>query len=198
MTRGAIRPTTAAQAVQRAFMMIITVPPPPAGAPPDGGNRPIWYRLEDENGGKDPFAAHCADRSYGLRTPTADCIGFVLWCSGIDRYQPNYHGSRDGWLNCISLLNDADGAKIWCRPVLYSAAQPGDWLITEDHIGIIVRPACYLPDHTMTSDHLVVDCSPRHGRAAAVNTGYPWSSTCRVVRYNGYQTSTATVQPTPS
>jgi hypothetical protein len=147
-------------AAQKAFSMIIAVPVPPVGAPSDEGNRPIGYRLEDENGGRDPFAPHCEDWSYGLRTPTADCIGFVLWCSGIDRYQPTYHGSRGGWLNCISLLDDANRAKAWCRAVLYSAALPGDWLITDEHIGIIVRPACYLPDHTMTSDHLAVDCSP--------------------------------------
>jgi hypothetical protein len=192
MTRGSIRPTTPAQAVQNAFAMITAVPRPPEGAPADGGHRPISYRLEEANGDRDPFAPHCADWSYGLRTPTADCIGFVLWCSGIDRYQPNYHGSRDGWLNCVSLLDDADGARVWCEPVAYAAAQPGDWLVTSDHIGLIVRSACYLPDGTMTSDHLVVDCSPRHGRATAVNTGYPWSAKCRVVRYRGYEPASTT------
>jgi hypothetical protein len=191
MTRGAIRPTTPEDAVQRAFLMIAAVPRTPEGSPSDGGHRPIGYRLEDENGGRDPYAAHCADWSYGLRTPTADCIGFVLWCSGLDRYQPSYKGSREGWLNCVSLIDDADGSKVWCEPVIYAHAQAGDWLITAEHIGIIVRPACYLPDGRMVSDHLVVDCSPRHGWAIAVNTGYPWSTECRVVRYRRYLPSVA-------
>lgn len=191
MTRGTIRPTTREQAVQNAFAMLTAVPTPPQGAPSDAGHRPIAYRLEDANGDKDPLAPHCADWSYGLRTPTADCIGFVLWCSGIDRYQPSYNGSRDGWLNCASLLDDADGAQIWCEPVLYSVAQPGDWLVTRDHIGIIVRPACYLSDGTLISDHLVIDCSPRHGRTTAINTGYPWVAACRTLRYKHYGPSVA-------
>jgi hypothetical protein len=186
VTRGAVMSTTAVWAVQRALSMIGAVPMPPAGAPADAGRRPIAYRREDFNGGRDPFAAHCADWSYGLRTPTADCVGLVLWASGVDRCQPTYKGSRDEWLNCASLLDDANGSKVWCAPVRDSDARPGDWLVTPDHIGLIVRPECRLVDGTEVCDHLVVDCSPRHGRATAVNTGYPWSSACRVLRYSRY------------
>lgn len=186
MTRGAVRPTTRTEAVQRALAMITAIPAAPAGAPADAGHRPIAYRLKDFNGGRDPYAPHCADWSYGLRTPTADCIGFVLWASGVDRYQPGYKGSRDEWLNCASLLDDADGAKVWCSPVSHVEAAPGDWLVTPDHIGMIVRPDGTTIDETEASEHLVVDCSPRHGRSRAVNTGYPWSAACRVLRYSRY------------
>lgn len=182
MARGAIRPTYANEAVDRAFQMLTCVPVPPPGAPSDAGNRPIAYRLEDANGGKDPFAAHCADWSYGNRTPTSDCIGLALWCSGLDRFQPRYVGTRGNWLNCASLLDDADGAKVWCEPIDYWQARPGDWLLTRSHIGVIVRPAL-----SASFDHVVVDCSPRHGRNTAIDTGGPWSGECRVVRYKHYR-----------
>lgn len=61
-------------------------------------------------------------------------------------------------------------------------AKTGDWLVTPDHIGLIVRPA------TRAGDHLVVDCSPRHGRETAINTGLPWSEACQVLRYKRYAT----------
>jgi len=188
MTRGKIRPTTANEARLRALSQIYAVPTPPAGAPFDGGHRPIAYRKEDYNGGKDPYALHCADWSYGERTPTADCIGFMLWASGLDRLQPDYKGTRGEYLNCGSLLDDADGAQAWCKPVAAHEAQVGDWLMTPDHCGLIIRPACLLPNGAMVADHLVVDCSPRHGWNTAINTGAPWSTSCRVVRYQRYQT----------
>lgn len=189
MVRGTLRPTTPLEARLRALSLIYAIPTPPAGAPPDAGHRPIAYRLEDYNGGRDPYAPHCADWSYGNRTPTADCIGAMLWASGLDRYQPAHPNSHGGYLNCVSLLEDADGPRVWCKPIRYEEAQVGDWLLTKDHCGLIVRPACYLPNGQMTSDILVVDCSPRHGRDTAVNTGGPWSSACRVVRYLKYQTN---------
>ncbi len=167
-------------AVQRALSQILAVPTPPTGAPDDAGHRPIAYRLEELNGGKDPYAPHCADWSYGCRTPTADCIGFVLWSTGVDRLQPTFAGLVGPWLHCGSLLADARGAKVWCELVT-GGVLPGDWLLTEDHIGMVVRPAPS-PDF----DHLVVDCSPRHGRNAAINTGGPWSGACQAVRYKHY------------
>jgi hypothetical protein len=59
----------------------------------------------------------------------------VLWGSGVDRDQPSYQGTRRPWLNGASLLNDADGAKLWCTPIPYAQALPGDWLVTPDHAG---------------------------------------------------------------
>jgi hypothetical protein len=180
MIRGLVRPTSALEAAQRALSQITVIPVPPLYAPSDAGDRPIAYRLEDYNGGKDPFAVHCADWSYGNRTPTADCVGLVLWASGIDRKQPNYEGSRGPWLNCASLIDDAHGNQVYCEPVDEEEAVPGDWLVTPDHIGMVVRRK------TRESDILVVDCSPRHGRATSINTGYPWSAACQALRYKRY------------
>lgn len=189
--RGTIRPTTRGEAVGRAMSMIIAVPKPPKGAPADAGNRPINYRLDAGfNGGADPLAPHCASWSFGDRTPTSDCIGLVLWASGIDRLQPGYKGSRGEWLNCASLLDDAQGAARFCELASIVIArggkvEPGDWLITRDHIGMIVRPDT--TTNVVDGDHLVVDCSPRHGRAHAVDTGYPWSDACVVVKPKFYK-----------
>jgi hypothetical protein len=156
---------------------LLEIPVPPKGAPADAGNRPIAYRREEQNGGKNPDAPHCADWSYGNRTPTADCIGFALWASGIDRLQPGYDGTRGEWLNCHSLLADAGSDQRFCRPLrMGEAAAPGDWLLTKSHIGVIVRP------ETRASKVLIVDCSPRHGRDTAVGLGGPWSASCVVVR----------------
>ncbi len=157
--------------------MLIEIPIPPKGAPKDAGGRPINYRLEEANGGDNPEAHHCANWSYGNRTPTSDCIGMVLWAAGIDRRQPGYEGTRGGWLNCHSLLADAKGARRFCRLLNEGEKeQIGDWLLTTSHIGMIVRPAC------TGSDTLVVDCSPRHGREKAVGLGLPWSEACVPVR----------------
>ncbi len=172
--RGKILGLTREEAVRRVLSQIIVQP---AGI---DGPKPINYRLKDYNGGDDPTAAGCFSWSYGHRTPTADCIGLVLWASGIDRKQPGYEGTRGEWLNCVSLLDDADNGGKYCRKLrMGEQAKPGDWLMTRDHIGMIVRPD---NDSADGYDHLVVDCSPRHGRTHAVNTGYPWSEACVVVR----------------
>lgn len=174
---------TRGQVVARALSMIVATPEPRKKTA-DAGLRPIHYRLDTSGllGGDDPNAPHCADWSYGGRTPTADCIGFALWASGLARQQPGYSGSRGDWLNCASLLDDADGNRAWCRPLAAGEmAKPGDWLLTRDHIGVIVRPKL-----RPGQEHLVVDCSPRHGRNTAIDTGGPWSGECRVIRPQHY------------
>ncbi len=174
--RGVNLKLNRAQVVHRGLLMIAARPKNKFGQ-----LIPIGYRLEGGfNGGSDLNALHCASWSYGYRTPTSDCIGFVLWASGIDRMQPGYQGSRGEWLNCASLLDDAHGAMKFCRPVAKGTeALPGDWLMTRDHIGLIIRPD---NDATDGYDHLVIDCSPRHGRSTAINTGLAWSDACEVVR----------------
>jgi len=181
MTRGTILHLHRDEVISRGFSQISCVPKPPPNSPDDAGNRAIVYRLEGGfNGDTDPNASHCASWSYGNRTPTADCVGFTLWSSGIDRCQPGYKGSRDEWLNCQSLIDDADGESIYCRNVLNKDALPGDWLVTPDHIALIIRPS------VVGSDVLVIDCSPRHGWVQSINTGLPWSQACHVLRPNFY------------
>lgn len=177
--RGKVLRIHSTVAVTRALSQIIVLPVPPRGAPADAGNRPINYRNDDSGllGGRDPEAPHCADWSFGDRVPTSDCIGLTLWSSGIDRYQPGFHGTHGAWLNCKSLMADARTTQKVCRPLRFGEVeQPGDWLLTEAHIGVIVRPT------SKGSKMLIVDCSPRHGRETAVNIGGPWSKACQVIR----------------
>lgn len=187
--RGLIVPVHRVSVVQRALSQIVAIPTPPPGSPFDAGNRPIAYRLVGGyNGGSDPLAPHCASWSYGYRTPTADCIGLALWASYIDRKQPGYNGSRGEWLNTDSLLDDADSDQQFCRPLtLNELPLPGDWVISGSkdsfigHIGVLVRP------WTKAGPELIVDCSPHHGREAAVGIRTArWSSRCRVIRPKHY------------
>lgn len=174
--RGKILGISREMAVERVLSQILFL----WHSEPDEQDFPIEYRLKDFNGGFDPTSTTCASISYGGRRATADCIGLVLWASGIDRKQPDYKGLLGAWLNCKSLLHDARTTQKFCRFLKQDEKPlPGDWLLTEDHIGMIVRPDSN-PDGGL--DHLVVDCSPRHGRDRAVNTGYPWSEACVVVR----------------
>jgi len=181
MTRGVILHLHRNEVVLRGFSQITCIPTPPAGSPSDAGNRPITYRLQGGfNGDHDPTAPHCADWSYGNRTPTADCVGFDLWASGIDRCQPNYKGSEDEWLACQSLLDDAKGEKVFCYEVAREHSLPGDWLVTSDHMALIISPPAN------GRDCLVIDCSPRHGWVQSINIGLPWSTSCKVLRPNFY------------
>lgn len=184
--RGRIRPTTADEAVARWLAHLSAVPLPPSNAPADAGNRPIAYRLTDQNGGDDPLAVWCCDWSYGLRTPTSDCIGFVLHGSGIDRLQPKWNGPIAGpWLYCKSIVHDAKTVQTWVEKIPDHAARPGDWLVDDNHIAGIIRPAIYVQG-SMQFDHLVIDCSPRHGRSTAIGIGAPWSEAAFVVRPKFY------------
>lgn len=190
MTRGKILWLKREEAVARALSQITCIPAPLKGAPAGAGGRPIAYRLASGfNGGSDPTAPHCASWSFGGNTPTADCIGFALWASGIDRMQPGYEGSRDEWLNCASLLDDADTERKFCRPLTNMVLnkerpQAGDWLLTEGHIGFIVRPETSWSVEGVTHKlpTLVVDCSPRHGFVESIQFGTAWSKDCRTIR----------------
>lgn len=74
---------------------------------------PAKYKLGA--GGKDPsapFPMSTVDGIYGC-----DCIGFVLWCLGLDRYQPQVKagtiGSYGGWINTDSAIGDARTAQVF-------------------------------------------------------------------------------------
>lgn len=173
-----------------AHLTLVAKPHPPS--PPDFTPAPVAYRNDDSGrlGGDDPTAENCADWSYGYRTLTADCVGFALYCAGLARYQPGFSGLNGSWLNTDSIIADAiGGRRTFFEEVKDGrAVLPGDLLVSRStfvagvrvkagHVGVIVRPA---PSGAF--EHLVVDCSPRHGRTTAINTGYPWSTKCIVVR----------------
>lgn len=190
MTTG-ILPLTRDQVVSRALAHLTLVSEPHKFSPPEFVPAPVAYRLDDSGqlGGDDPSAPHCADWSYGYRTLTSDCIGFALYCAGIARQQKDYKGFNGSWLNTDSIAADAEGQMHFFRPLMAGEkAKPADLLLTRSrfvaglrnrigHIGVIIRPR---PSDKF--EHLVVDCSPRHGRDTAINTGGPWSNQCFVVR----------------
>lgn len=176
--RGKILSLTRTEVVARALSALTHVPIPPSGSPKDAGGRTIQYSREPgKNGGFDPTAKHCASWT-DKKIPTADCVGFALWACGIDRLQPGYDGSRGEWLNCGALWDDAEGDAKFVRFVPDEEAKAGDCLLTKDHIGVIIRPEC------KNDAHMVLDCSPRHGRHnSAIETGGPWSDACKVIRW---------------
>lgn len=178
MARGKILDITAPQVVLRALSVLTSNPIPPPGSPKDAGGRAIQYSKEPgRNGGFDPTAPHPASWT-DKRIPTADCVGFALWACGIDRMQPGYEGSRGEWLNCGALMDDAEGECRFVRFVSDDQARAGDCLLTEGHIGVIIRPEC------VNDGHMVLDCSPRHGRHnSAIETGGPWADNCKVIRW---------------
>jgi hypothetical protein len=167
MPRGAIVPTTAGDAVARALRWIDGRPlPTHPQAPADAKPSPIRYRLKGGyNGGKDPLARHPASWSYGLRVPTADCVGFVAWCLGFDRLQPGHFPTREGYANCDSICDDADAERSFFARVV-GAPRPGDVVayrsryvlgvrVAVGHIGLVVSDP-------VTADPWscrVVDCS---------------------------------------
>lgn len=161
-------------------------PKAPRGTPA----KPVEYRLDDSGrlGGDDPRASSCVDWSFGYRTPTSDCIGFALYCAGIARLQPGFHGRTGDYLNTDSVLADAHGRMFFFRQLLSGeAVKPGDLLVSPStylggvrlrpgHIGVIVRPGAKMEHHA------VIDCSPRHGKSTAIGFGYAWNNKCEVVR----------------
>ncbi len=155
----------------------------------DGVFRPIAYRLDDSGllGGDDPSAPHCADLSYGDRTLTSDCAGFVLYCVGLARLQPGYTGSMGPWLNTDSIIADAHGQQRFFKPVKQEDARMGDLIVTKSkyllgkrikpgHVEVLLRRAA--PGFKALS----IGCSPRFARDAAIGVGPAWSSACEVVR----------------
>lgn len=202
MTRGGYVPQTREQVVANAMMAIVAVPTPPASAPPGAGHRPTHYRLEYPNGGDDirtafGLTAPCGCAwAYGERTPVKDCIGHALACLRLDRKQPGYAGVNGEWLNCKAIVADARGAQKFFTRVPDVQAKPGDVLVDDDHIGVIVRVqlAWWLdrdgdgkvdPGEEIKLDLLVSDCSPRHGRETAVGLGGRWSTSGIVARFVG-------------
>lgn len=200
MTRGGWISLTREAVVSRAMLAIVAVPAAPAGAPRGAGGRPTHYRLEHPNGGDDlttqfTLTGPCGSAwAYGDRTPVKDCIGHALACLGVDRKQPGFAGVNGEWLNCKSIVADATGAQKFFYKVADELAKPGDVLVDDAHIGVIVRAklAWWLdrdgdgkvdPGEEIKLDLLVSDCSPRHGRETAVGLGGRWSSSCIVARF---------------
>lgn len=155
------------------------------------------YRLG--TGGRDPHAA----LPWTGQPPAADCVGFVMWALGVDRYQPwvptGMIHSYGGWMNCDSALADAQGpGVVW---ELVDKPQPGDLVVYgrrpgggHGHVGIITE--CLVDTSTWTANLWrrsypmrwrflrklkVVDCGASKARARVgravqeVTAAYAWN-----------------------
>lgn len=198
LPRGQIRPTTNAQAVDRARVMVGFKPVLPPRAPEGIARQPIRYRLSPNNGGKNPYAQHPADWSYGRRTPTCDCIGLVVWCLGFDRLQKGHFEARGGWANTDSILADAygpaeffeviDAPELGCVVVYGSVRRNGRR--RPGHIGLVVDPlpAEFSSDYKECwTDVRVIHCSrgndTRTGAAVRETSAYAWRRRGVFLRY---------------
>ena len=183
MTRGAIRPTTALEAAERARSMIAFVP--------QVGGKPILYRLKGGyNGGKNPFAPHPASwsppDSQGLAWSargawTCDCSGFAAWALGLDRFQPD---TAIRWVETSRMILDSRGDRpeLFAEveyPELGAVAVYGDRGGRQGHVGIVVEvPAEWDVEHPQHELVRVVHCSTgnqrRTGAAIAETDATLW------------------------
>ncbi len=94
----------------------------------------------------------------------SDCIGWVLWLLGIDRYQPGLFGLYDGWMNTDSIIRDADrhgGApyrdgrrplwRILRKPkpgclVIFPSVHKNGKRVRMGHVGVVVEVPAEWPD----------------------------------------------------
>ncbi len=187
MTRGAMRTTTHAEAVERARSMINYMPSVhPMSAK---GTEPslIRYRLSRNNGGKDPHARHPADYSYAFKTPTCDCSGFVAWCLGFDRFQEATFSQFSGWVSTDSMIIEARRKGAWFEEIRFPelgalVVTPGvrrhGRRIRVGHVGMMTGlPAEWDPAEPPWTDLIVTHCSSSNSRltgGAIRTTG--WSS----------------------
>ncbi len=156
-------------------------------------NAPVKYHLEYPNGGTDPDANMPCDEATGF----ADCVGFVAWCQGFDRYQKGKFPLYDGYINTDSMIDEATQQKKWF--VLQSRPQVGDMIVGATyrdgllrkhigHIGVIVSVSDW--DGQGLAGISVVHCSPgnyKYGPSAIFKTnGLVWKNypTLRFVRFN--------------
>lgn len=91
----------------------------------------------------------------------SDCVGWVLWCLGIDRYQPKLFTYYDGWMNTDSIIDDAKsgvGGKLWKllkRPevgslIIFPSLRSGGKMTRMGHVGLVVEVPAEWPDDFMS------------------------------------------------
>jgi len=107
--------------------------------------QPAWYILG--TGGRDPSNPNPFTYKDGVGWGS-DCVWFVDWCRGLDRYQPGVFSQYDGWINTDSILLEARGKSEFFEIV--DQPRPGDAIVTPSlfnakgqrtvigHIGLIV------------------------------------------------------------
>jgi hypothetical protein len=128
---------------------------------------------------------------------TADCSGFVAWCLGYDRYQPDLFSTYGGWVSVDSAIIDARTSRQWFD--LTEKPQAGDLIaypsidVNHDgsrdrvgHIGMVVETAGAM--RLMQVAHCSKGNDRRIGRAIAATDGTPWaaSGTYKGMARNSY------------
>ncbi len=88
---------------------------------------PARYKLGA--GGRNPHTPTPFTQKDGVEG--ADCIGFVLWCLGLNRYQPQVEdgtiGDYGGWINTDSAMGDANSAQVFFE--FTDKPAPGDLVV---------------------------------------------------------------------
>lgn len=155
-------------------------------------------------GGREPNAATPFTSHNGKRG--ADCIGFALWCLGLDRYQPKVFNHYDGWMNTDSILDDAEhgaGGDHWellerPRPgclVVYRSKYANGKRVLMGHVAVVVEvPAEWRPRILCTAREWVeqmklvrvIDCAGAlsrrlRGQAIAERDASIWAADGRFV-----------------
>lgn len=179
MARGLLLDLTPAEVVARALSAAIVV---------EDREARIWYSsARGRNGGSDPEALTCASLWHDPAAAnhvraTADCVGFMAWAAGFDRYQPvRAKPSYGGWMNQASILMETRriGGMFRAIPVpeLGAIAVIGDirdaagQRTRPGHVGIVValdgrdvKPENVQVAHCSPSNH------PRVGQGIAVTS----------------------------
>lgn len=105
-------------------------------------SKPTRYKLGA--GGRNPSAPTPFTVRDGILG--SDCIGFVLWCLGLDRYQPKAFPYYEGWINTDSAIMDARGEQSIfeeCEPelgclVIFPSIHKDGRMVRMGHVGIVV------------------------------------------------------------
>lgn len=139
----------------------------------------------------------------------SDCIGFVLWCLGLDRYQPVdgvaiEYPFYEGWINTDSMLMDVHANQVEFTSVFDVDARPGDmvvypsiWkngkMIRMGHIGLVVEVTKHRQSVNSHSEFMkglrIIDCAGAltrklTGKAVAERNGSLWDKPdARIVRW---------------
>lgn len=157
-------------------------------------------------GGRNPQAEKPFTSKNGAEG--SDCIGFVLWCLGLDRLQPDYP-FYEGWINTDSMLMDVDGDQKYFEGIDFpypgcAVVYPSIWkdgkMVRMGHIGLVVAVPSTWPTHeewkTLTQKQrsawmkqvMIIDCAAAAtrrltGRAVGKRTAEIWAKDGRFVAY---------------
>lgn len=177
-TRGTVIPLSAQQRANRARYLggIVDKNALDSGLVNPALNcAPIYYRLKDYNGGKDPHAPDPATRWVNPATEqapnpqtnvTCDCVGGAAWCGGFDRFQPaRFSHLYGGWINTDSMIMDAQANAL--AFAIVTKPYPGCFVVCRTdanvgHIGVVIDvPGDFDPAKDSWSRVKIVDVAAR-------------------------------------